>query len=241
MFKSLLFLITLISWYVNADNIRVVTEHLPPYQIVENRRIVDGSSYLIMKEVLKRAKIQATHEVMPWARAYKVALSTDNTIIYSLTRSPERESLFKWIGQLHHLEYSFFSAKSNQKVNIKTASDALNYTVVSVRDSFEANSLQRMGFKLGVNLELVVDYTTAWKMLQMGRVELIYDSAPIILGPNVNESLFKKQGNVVEAFELYVAANLNTDDQVLDNLSTALQSVKKDPLLKALFNIHEVK
>ena len=240
MFKSLLFLITLISWYVNADNIRVVTEHLPPYQIAENRRIVDGSSYLIMKEVLKRAKIQAIHEVMPWARAYKVALSTDNTIIYSLTRSPERESLFKWIGQLHHLEYSFFSAKSNQKVNIKTASDVLNYKVVSVRDSFEANSLQRMGFKLGVNLVLVVDYITAWKMLQMGRVELIYGNAPVFFGANINESLFNKQGSVVETFELYVAANLNTEEKVLNNLSTALQSVKKDPLLKALFNNHEV-
>jgi hypothetical protein len=70
---------------------------------------------------------------------------------------------------------------------IKTASDALNYMLVSVRDSFEASSLQRMGFELGVNLTLVVDYVSAWKMLEKGRVELIYGNGPIFFEAIVNE------------------------------------------------------
>jgi polar amino acid transport system substrate-binding protein len=239
MLKSLLLITLFISWYLNADNIRVVTEHLPPYQVAENGQVVGGSSYLIMKEVLKRANIQATSEVMPWARAYKIGLSRSDTIIYSITRSLERESLFKWIGQLHQMEYSFFSTKANQSVIIKTTRDALNYTVVSVRDSFEANSLQRLGFELGVNLILVVDYTTAWKMLEMQRADLFYGNAPIFVGANVDESLFKKHGNVVEIFDLYVAANINTDEKAVDALSAALQSVKIDPSFKELFNIHK--
>lgn len=58
--KKILFILTTFSsWFILADDIRVVTEHLPPYQIAENGRLVDGSSYLIMKEVLKRANIKA--------------------------------------------------------------------------------------------------------------------------------------------------------------------------------------
>ena len=216
----------------------MVTEHLPPYQIAKNGKVIGGSSYLIMKEVFSRAKIKATHEVMPWARAYKIALSRSNTIIYSITRSPERESLFRWIGQLSKLEYSFFTTKDNQSVNIKTTSDALNYTAVSVRGSFEANSLQRFGFVLGVNLILVVDYTSAWKMLEIGRADITYANAPIFNHINVDESLFKKQGDVVEILAIYAASNLNTDTKFLDDLSTAFQSVQKDPSFKGLFNIN---
>jgi len=236
MLKFLLFLIIITSFYVDANNIRVVTEHLPPYQIVKNGNLVAGSSYLIMKEVLKRAQIQASHEVMPWARAYKIGLDRSNTIIYSLARTPERESLLKWIGQLYRFEYGFFSTKSNENVQIKTAADALKYTAVSVRNSFESNSLQRIGFKVGVNLILVVDYNAAWEMVQKDRADIIYANAAVLEFSNYGQSLFKKQGNVIEVLELYVAANLNTDKKTLDNLSAAFVSVKKDPSFNKLFN-----
>ncbi|WP_157826766.1 substrate-binding periplasmic protein [Colwellia sp. 12G3] len=214
----------------------MVTEHLPPYQIVEKGQVIGGSSYLIMKEVLKRANIQAPHEVLPWARAYKMGLSRDNTIIYSITRSVERELLFRWVGQLQHLNYTFVSTKYNQDINIKTIRDALNYRVVTVRDSFEANSLQRMGFKEGVNLYLVVDDKTVWKMLEKGRADITYANTSIFFEPNVDKCLFKEQGPVIETFELYVAVSLNTDEKVIDKLKSALQRVKQAPSFKELFN-----
>jgi len=235
MSKFIFSLFFVISWHVGADKIRVVTEHLPPHQIANNGQVVGGASYHIVKEVLKRAKIEATSEVMPWARAYKIGLNRKNTIIYSLTRSQERESLFKWIGQLHSMEYHFFSTKSNQNVNIKTAKDALNYTVVSVRNSFEANSLQDQGFRVGENLILVVDYTTAWKILQMGRADITYANAPILKFSNFGDSLFKKQSDVIETFKLYVAVNLDTDKKIIDDLLAAFTSVKEDASFKELF------
>ena len=235
--KNFLFiLITFSSWFSFADDIRVVTEHLPPYQIAENGRVVDGSSYLIMKEVLKRANIKAINEVMPWARAYEVSLSRKNTIIYSITRSPERELLFNWIGQLQQMEYSFFSTKINQRLNIETIDDALTYRAVAVRNSFEANALKRIGFIEGKNLILVVDYFTAWKMLKVGRADITYANAPIFEYSNMNDSLFKRQGAVIETLQLYIAANKNTDNKIIENLSAALHSVKADHSFKKLFN-----
>ena len=235
--KNFLFILTTFSsWFSFADDIRVVTEHLPPYQIAENGRVVDGSSYLIMKEVLKRANIKAINEVMPWARAYEVSLSRKNTIIYSITRSPERELLFNWIGQLQQMEYSFFSTKINQRLNIETIDDALTYRAVAVRNSFEANALKRIGFIEGKNLILVVDYFTAWKMLKVGRADITYANAPIFEYSNMNDSLFKRQGAVIETLQLYIAANKNTDNKIIENLSAALHSVKADHSFKKLFN-----
>jgi polar amino acid transport system substrate-binding protein len=238
MVKLLILLAIILPLFAKANEIRVVTEHLPPYQVAENGEVLSGTSFLIMEEVLKRAKIQVTTEVMPWVRAYRLVLNEPNTIIYSITKSAERESLFKWVGQLHHLEYSFFSTKSNVDINIETNSDALNYTVVSVRGSFEANSLKRKGFIVGENLILVVDYITAWEMLKLGRAELAYGNAPVTVGSNENDSLFVRQGNVVEIFDLYVAANINTDKETIEKLSAALQSVKNDPSFSELFKIN---
>lgn len=238
MIKLLILLAIFIPSFVKANEVRVITEHLPPYQIAENGKVISGSSFLIMEEVLKRAEIQAVTEVMPWVRAYKSALNEPNTIIYSMTKSFERESLFRWIGQLHHLEYSFFSTKSNVDINIETNSDALNYTVVSVRGSFEANSLQRKGFIVDENLILVVDYITAWEMLKLGRADLAYGNAPVTVGSNEDDSLFVRQGNVVEIFDLYVAANKDTDKEIIEKLSAALQSVKNDSSFSELFKIN---
>jgi polar amino acid transport system substrate-binding protein len=223
---------------IRANDIRIVTEHLPPYQIAENGRMVGGSSYLIMEEVLKRVNIKDVSEVMPWARAYEMGLSRDNTIIYSITRSPERELLFNWIRQLHHMEYSFFSTKTNKKLNIKTIENALNYRAVAVRKSFEASSLKRLGFIEGKNLILVVDYFTAWQMLKVGRADITYANAPILELSNMNSSLFKRQGGVIEKFQLYVAANINTDKKTINNLSSAFHSVKADSSFKKLFNLN---
>ena len=237
--KKILFILTTFSsWFILADDIRVVTEHLPPYQIAENGRLVDGSSYLIMKEVLKRANIKAINEVMPWARAYEVGLNRKNTIIYSITRSPEREYLFNWIGPVHQMEYSFFSSKKNQILNIETTKDALNYRAVAVRNSFEANSLKSIGFIEGKNLILVVDYFTEWQMLKVGRADITYANAPILELSDMNSSLFKRQGGVIETFQLYVAANINTDKKTINNLSSAFYSVKADSSFKKLFNLN---
>jgi polar amino acid transport system substrate-binding protein len=36
-------------------------------------------------------------ELLPWVRAYNMALNRDNVLIYTITRTTERENLFHWI------------------------------------------------------------------------------------------------------------------------------------------------
>lgn len=235
MLKLLIILSFFISHYAKTEEILVVTEHLPPYQITSNGKLIGGSSYQIMEEVIKRANISAKTVVLPWVRAYKTALNEPNTIIYSITRSEERDRLLQWIGKLHHLEYSFFSTKANRDLKVSNLKDALKYSVVSVRGSFEASSLQQKGFELGVNLILVVDYLSAWKMVQLGRADLTYGNAPVLSGDSIDETFFKRQGPVIETFDLYAAANLKTPKSLIDKLSTALVTVKQDRLYKHLF------
>lgn len=212
--------------------LKAVTENLPPYQIVKNNTLVGGTSYLIVKELFKRSGYQVKFELLPWARAYSVALSEPNVVIFSMTRSNRREDKFKWIGELRELTYSFYSKKSDATLVVSSARDVQQYTVVAVRNSFEAQSLIRQGFIVDENLVLAKDYEQAWKMLNRGRVDFTY--ANELIGDNVFKSLgfksspFFKQPFEVEVNSLYIAASLQTDDEIFEKLKQALTSIKND-------------
>ncbi|WP_088328376.1 transporter substrate-binding domain-containing protein [Lacimicrobium sp. SS2-24] len=227
----------LMLWQVDARELRVVTEDLPPYQLVENGQVTGGLSYHIMQEVLRRAEVDPVHEVMPWARAYRTALERDNTLIYSMIRSDKREPLFHWIGRLQRIDYQFYGLRSNQQLHVNTVEDALNYTVVSIRNSFEASSLKQLGFELGRNLILVVDYASAWEILELGRADLIFADAATLTSITSDPALFSKYGDRVKSRDLYVAANLNTRQSLISELRKAFASVKSDPQFSHLFDI----
>ena len=244
MFYKILLVVFFTSFASTANipkKLRIVTEHLPPYQIAQNGSLVGGASSLIMNELLKRAGIKSRVEVLPWARALKIAESEKNVLIFSIVRSPERESQFKWIGQLHHMEYHFFSSTLRQDIKVENTVDALKYNVAAVRGSFEANSLEQLGFKKNVNLIYTADYDSAWSMVHKGRVDLFYGNSPIIKGLesiNWKPEQVKKHEFVVEMYDLYLAASKQTDEDLVLELSNILDGIRKEPKYKRLFNIH---
>jgi polar amino acid transport system substrate-binding protein len=46
-------------------------------------------------------------EVYPWVRAYKMAQTTPNVMLFSILLNPQRENLFKWVGALHPFQVFF--------------------------------------------------------------------------------------------------------------------------------------
>jgi polar amino acid transport system substrate-binding protein len=219
----------------NAAQLRVVTESLPPYQIVENGKLLGGSSYLLMQETLKRAGFTSKFEVLPWARAYQVALTEENVIIFSIVRSPKRENLFKWIGKFNEKSYSFYTSSTRPELRILSIQDALNYTVVAVRDSYEQGVLIALGFEPGKNLMLTLDYVTEASMVQLGRADIILQT-PIIESHNAHApqgNIFVKQPFEVVTSALYVAASQRTPDDIVAKLSDAFKSAKHDLSLDA--------
>ncbi|WP_168171389.1 transporter substrate-binding domain-containing protein [Lacimicrobium sp. SS2-24] len=221
---------------VSSQEIRLLTEHLPPYQVAEQGEVVGGSSYQIMQETFKRAEIKVRHEAMPWARAYRTARNLPNTFIYSMVKSAERASLFHWVGLLHTQHYYYYSLRENNTISLSNIDEARNYIVVSVRDSFAANSLQRHGFEPGRNLILVVSYQAAAEMLKLGRADLIFSNEAALRSVDKVPSQFKSHGDVVETRALYVAANIDSDPMLVDRVARAFASVKADPAFANLFD-----
>jgi polar amino acid transport system substrate-binding protein len=216
----------------SASAIRVVTEELPPYQIVDNGKLVSGSAFLLAQEMLKRANIKTRVEVLPWARAYSIASTEPNVIIYSMARNESREDKFTWLYKIDSLEYHFYTVSSRPDLQQINPVDALDYVVVTVRDSYEAGTLMAMGYIEGKNLILTRDYQDAWQMLALGRADFTYASEffdeIFFESFDSNSPLFVKAFNRDETSTLYIAASINTDASTLLKLKQSLESMHKD-------------
>jgi polar amino acid transport system substrate-binding protein len=215
-----------------AQNLRVVTEEFPPYQTVVNGELTSGTSLFIVKEMLKRARFNTRIEVLPWARAYTIANTKPNVIIFSIARNVERETHFHWLYNLENLNYYFYTLTARKDLQIKKLSEIFKHTIVAVRGSFEANSLLKMGFVKNQNLMLSQNYRDAWQMVMLGRAEFTYANQLIedeIFEPSDGKpALFSRRFSTGERSELYVAASTNTDHAILKRLKISLLSMQQD-------------
>jgi len=79
---------------------------------------------LIAKAMLSASGQLVPIQLLPWRRAYRMDLSRENTIIFSLVRSPERESFFHWMGPVHSLNGYLIALSTWDDIQLNTLDDA---------------------------------------------------------------------------------------------------------------------
>ncbi|MCP3930582.1 MAG: transporter substrate-binding domain-containing protein, partial [Bacteroidetes bacterium] len=99
--KYLIIMVVGLSWnsLCFAEEYKVLTENLAPVHYEENGT-VKGIATEIVLEIFKEAGMQPNFSVYPWKRAYHMTLNNKNTFIYTINRTENRESLFRWIGPI---------------------------------------------------------------------------------------------------------------------------------------------
>ena len=225
----------LLALPVQACGLRVLTEDLPPYQVVQQHQVVAGSAYLQVEAILRSAGLPCRTEVLPWARSFELARSQPNTLIYSLARLPAREQLFIWLAPLINADYRFFSADNRVIEQIQQGKSPLEFVAVAVAGSMMDSTLQQLGFIPDQNLIQVKDVNAQWKMLQIQRAQLTLAFEPdfkALFDPQVRQTQFFASRQVVRQIQLYLAANPQTDPVLLEQLkaAVALQASKGLPV-----------
>ncbi|MGH8810034.1 MAG: substrate-binding periplasmic protein [Noviherbaspirillum sp.] len=225
-FLCMLFCLTAVS--LAASPLTVVTEELPPYSHVENGEVV-GMSTEVVKATLKRAGLPYRIEIYPWARALSVAQSTDNVLIYSILRTPERDRMFKWVGTIAPRKAYFFKLRARRDVVVHTLEDAKWYAIGGVKDDARVQYLQSKGIEVKV-LSTKEDLNI--RQLEYGRIDLMianeytfnYRVKALGLAPHLFEKAF-----FLEEFsknEFSMAFSLGTDDSLVAKTRAALERLK---------------
>ena len=141
------------SFEILAENkLRFVTEKLPPYQVVKDNKVISGTSYKLINKAQLLANLNTEIEVFPWARAYQIALSIPNVILFSVARTEQREDKFLWLFKLQPLIYRYYSSKKRAVNESFIKDNQQDVRVAAVRGSYEEDSLIKQGFLHQKNL-----------------------------------------------------------------------------------------
>lgn len=224
---TILFFWALLTQTALADHLTIVTEDLPPYNYLENGEPT-GLSTEVVETVLKLTGHQPDIEFLPWARAYQVALTQPNTLIYSIARTKDREDLFAWVGEIAPFGASLYQRADAPDLKLQNLSDARLYHVGVYRGDAKEALLRANGFE---NLQETEDDRLNLRQLMLGRLDLIAIDDSVIAPLLKEEGIAPRQIRRVLPIKdmsghLYMAFNKDTDPKLVDKFRQALETIK---------------
>ncbi len=216
-----------------AIELTILTENYPPYNYSEekNGRVIGFTTELVEAILKETGNEHLTIELYPWKRAYMMVQKEPNILLFTMTRTKERENLFKWVGPVAERVQWLWKLKKRTDINIKTLKDAENYTITVVPDSAVYQYLVSQGFKDEKQLRPIYDGNLSTKKFLVGHDDLLFDTK---LGMAYRLKLLGKSADLVEPVlalpstgNYYLAFSLRTPDstvslfqEVLDNLKS---------------------
>lgn len=211
--------------------LRVVTELSPPHQTLVNGEVA-GLSTILVQQILREAGLSARIEIFPWARAFRLASSQPNTLIYNMARTEERENQFYWIGTVAAYQLGFVALAHRQDITIQSLQDARPYSIAIQRDDLSANFLLQHGFVVGTELVVAADIIESWQLLVHGKVDLVIDDPVALTEMAKLLAISVEQLRFVYAIpelaqHTWLAASLQTAPQLIMQLQQAHAVVAK--------------
>ncbi len=212
---------------------RIITEEFPPYNYTKNGKIT-GISTEIVREILKRLGHPDNIELIPWSEGYNLILKNEHTILFSTTRSPQREKLFRWVGPLVPNNVVFYARKGSG-LPVNSLDDAKNISKIGVyKDDFGEQLLIKKGF---TNLDSVIDNKENVQKLVDGKIDLwaINELTGKHLAQQVG--LADKIENVflVDKKAMYIAFSKNTPDYIIKKWQAVLDKMHSDGSYARIF------
>jgi polar amino acid transport system substrate-binding protein len=213
--------LSLLSFGAARADITVTTEEYPPFNTMVNGQI-GGLSTDVVKAMFQKAGVPYTLQLLPWERAYAMALGTKDTCVYSTSVTDARRPLFEWVGPLANNDWELFG-RADRTYAIKTLADAKAYTIGGYRGDATAAYLESVGLKVD---EAPRDALNLPKLLN-NRIDLWATGSAV--GPYIAKQAGSTAIKPVLDFkqlQLALACNKGTDPAVLAKLRTALAEVK---------------
>jgi len=221
-----------------ADKINIMTEVYPPYNMEVNGEL-KGISVEILDAMLDHMKLdQNSSDVVltNWSRAYSLALKKKNYMVFSTTRTEQREKLFKWVGPIIQTKIGLI-AKKSKHIRLADLSDLNNYRIGTVlKDVGELLIIEAGIDKKNIHSisgKNVIELS--FKKLNNDRIDLFsYDF--YVANYQAKEKGFNLDDyeNIytLKEAELYFAFNKSTSDETIATWQSALDAIKKNGLYK---------
>ena len=231
MVKCIFFLAILLAWpMAHAGDqpvqgvIYITTEYSPPTSMLAGGTVI-GSATEKVREAMTRAGVPYSIELLPWKRAYAAALARTDGCVYSTTRTPERERLFKWIGPTDEGEWVLLG-RADRRYKLTTLDDARGLRIGTYNGDAREAYLRARGFLIDSAPNDMMNP----KKLMMNRVDLW------AAGMRKPTTLIETQGwagQIVPVLtfnhvKLYLACNIAVPNALVERINAAMDSMVRD-------------
>ncbi|SEA04690.1 substrate-binding periplasmic protein [Alkalimonas amylolytica] len=225
------FAVGLFGW-CQAEPLKAVTTPMSPYQTLEEG-VVSGSNTDWVRRLLTEAGVEAEFAIYPWARAYQLARSEPNVLIYAIARTRERESEFQWIGRIASFELAVL-VKSGQLVSLRhSLSQQQRLSLALPRNHAAVPLLPDLPHFGQLDVFYTASTDEALQLLMNGRVDAVVENPhllPELLEPyqltsDAVQVLLPVPGSRSDA---YLAASKTTSTAVAERLQQAWQRLYGD-------------
>ena len=212
---------------VAAGELQLLADENPPLSFTDGMQ-AKGLAVDVVREIQRRVGDDTLIEFQPWARGYRTVSTQANVGLFAMARTPERETLFQWLGPVSASKASFYGKRgSGLRINNLDDAKAVERIMV-VRDFYTHRLLERLGF---TNLELVPKPETMVKMALNDRAPLMFTSSATL--PDMLEKAGANPGDLelvytVTSIQTYVAFSLGTPRDMVAKWQAALDAMKRD-------------
>ncbi|MRW90909.1 transporter substrate-binding domain-containing protein [Duganella sp. FT80W] len=212
------------------ESMRIFGAVIPPLSFMRDGTPT-GYCVDLAHEIQRRIKDRTRVELLPWARAYRLAVDGANIMLICPKRTPEREPLFRWVGPVLESQSVVYALRSS-RLRLGNLADlrALDGVLVP-RDFYTHQYLRIAGF---TNLDPVNSSQTMLAMLLAGRrkaMVLDREQLPFLLrqagvSADVVEPVLR-----VMTIHSYFAFPLYAPDALVAQWQQALDQMRRDGTL----------
>ena len=205
----------------------IYTENSPPANYVAEGRL-QGPAVRVVEEIMDRLGSRAAIELVPWARGYHMARTQPNVALFSTSRLPQRETLFKWVGPLYTQRWGFYARRGSgiEAAGLKEARRVGR--IGTYREDAKEQYLKSIGFQ---NLVSTNNNIGNVQHLMEGTIDLWVSSdfnMPYIAR---YAGYDPRQLRLVLSFKTvgnYIAFSRLTDDRIVADWQQTLDAIRRD-------------
>ena len=211
-----------------ALTLTLATEDYPPFNVRgDAEHPISGISTDIIRELMKRAKIDITIAMYPWQRALTMSATDPDTCVYSTVRTAKREDTYKWVGPVTSDDWALF-APNDSHIVLNSLEDARKYKLGGYQGDAAGDYLVTHKF----NVDIAEKDKLNPQKLVAGRIDLW------IAGTRTGPYVARREGvmNIKPIFtfgeakdyQMYLACNKAIPDETIKRLNDILKQLQSD-------------
>lgn len=128
------------------------SEEYPPYNFAGQDGVPSGMAVDILIAAFAKIGVSTTREdieIVPWNRSYKFIQRRPGTALFSMTYTPERRKLMKFVGPSVPSNISVVALKAN-RITVREVSDLGELKIGVVRDDIGDQLIRKLALSDGV-------------------------------------------------------------------------------------------